>query len=78
MWPGDVYEGVAANLGEKLYSAENYLGSSKEVLYRAMFTLIILVTEEENTLLKFANDNLGGTASVLQDRIRLQIDHDKI
>lgn len=77
MWPGDVYRGVAGNLGEKLYSVENYLGSSKEVLYHAMFTLVILMTEE-NTLFEFANDSLGGTASVLKDRIRIQIDHDKI
>lgn len=78
MWPGDVCKGVAGNLGEKLYSAENYLGRSKEVLYHAMFILMILVTEEENRLLEFANDNLGGTASVLKDRIRIQIDLDKI
>lgn len=57
---------------------ETYLGNSKEVLYHAMFTLMILMMEEGNALLEFADDNLGGTASVLKDRIRIQIDHDKI
>ena len=71
MWPGDVYEGVAGNLGEELCSVENYLGSSKEISYHAMFTLMILVTEEENTFLEFAGDSLGGTVSVLKDRIRI-------
>lgn len=56
---------------EKVYSVENYLGTSKEILYRAMFTLMILEMEEENMFFEFADDYLGGTASVLKDRIRI-------
>lgn len=41
-------------------------------------TVQCLGMENEKTLLKFANDTLGGTANVLKDRIRIQIDHDKI
>lgn len=71
MWPGDVYEGVAGNLGEKPYSVENYLGNSKEISYCGMFTLMIVVTEEANTFLEFADYNLGGSASVLKDGIKI-------
>lgn len=35
-----------------------------------MFTLMILVTKEENTFIEFADDSLGGTASVVKDGIR--------
>lgn len=56
---------------EKLYSVENYLGTCKEILYHAMFTLMILDMKEENTFFEFADEYLGGTASVLKDRIRI-------
>lgn len=71
MWPGDVHERLARNLGEKLYSVENYLWSSKDISYCAIFTLVILVTKKENAFIEFADDNLGGTASVLKDRIKI-------
>lgn len=50
MWPGDVHERMARNLGEKLYSVENYLWSSKEILYCAIFTLVILVTKKRECI----------------------------